>query len=170
MPARTVVLTAVVASCASSLVTLAVALLVLAPSLRAAPDSQMPFTVVRANRFEVVDSHGTLRVELGLYKAQSDEYGYEAAGLTLFDSRSPHTAAMSVSPTTSSLVLGRGPNRPSIMLRMLSSNAADADRVELDMTDQQRIHRLWLGTEGVVRPGYSGYIRDESGQLIWQAP
>jgi hypothetical protein len=53
---------------------------------------------------------------------------------------------------------------------MLSSNAADADRVELDMTDQQRIHRLWLGTEGVVRPGYSGYIRDESGQLIWQAP
>ena len=40
MPVRTAVLTVVVASCVSSLMTLAVSLLVLAPSIRAAPDAQ----------------------------------------------------------------------------------------------------------------------------------
>jgi hypothetical protein len=66
MPARTVVLTALVASCASSLVTLAVALLVLAPSIRAAPDPQAVQPIVRAERFELVNANGMQRVMLGV--------------------------------------------------------------------------------------------------------
>ncbi len=66
MPARTVVLTALVASCVSSLVTLAGALLFLAPAIRAAPDSQAAQPLVRAERFELVDADGMQRAVLGI--------------------------------------------------------------------------------------------------------
>jgi hypothetical protein len=65
MPARTIVLTAVIASCVSSLVTLAATLLVLAPTIRAAPDAQAAQPVVRAERFELVDAQGKLVARLG---------------------------------------------------------------------------------------------------------
>ncbi len=91
MPTRTIVLTALIASCVSSLVTLAVALLVLAPAIRAeageptvptqaaaTPGFGTPWPtstptptsttvpVVRANRFELVDQLGTVWVEMSM--------------------------------------------------------------------------------------------------------
>jgi hypothetical protein len=62
---RTTVLTAFIASCVSSAVTLSAALLVLAPGIRAAPDPQAVQPVVRAERFEVVDQTGNVLARLG---------------------------------------------------------------------------------------------------------
>jgi hypothetical protein len=69
MPARTVVLTALVASCVSSLVTLGVVLLLLPPVIRAAPDPQAAQPVVRAERFELVDPRGQVLAVLGKREA-----------------------------------------------------------------------------------------------------
>jgi hypothetical protein len=66
MPARSLVLIGIVASCVSSLVTLAAALLVLAPAIRAAPDSQAVQPLVRAQKFELVDQGGTVRATIGM--------------------------------------------------------------------------------------------------------
>src|SRR4051812_3474211 len=77
MPTRIIVLTALIASCTSSVITLAVALLVLAPGIRAAPDPQGVQPVVRAERFELLDTSGTVRGSLNMEA--------NGAGLTLRD-------------------------------------------------------------------------------------
>jgi hypothetical protein len=65
MPTCALILTALIASCVSSIVTLMVALLVLAPSTRAAPDPQTVQPVVRAERFELADRSGAVRAIIG---------------------------------------------------------------------------------------------------------
>ncbi|HLH24366.1 MAG TPA: hypothetical protein VK066_17730 [Chloroflexota bacterium] len=65
MSIRAIILTALIASCVSSLVTLTAALLVLAPTIRAAPDSQAAQSVVRAERFELTDRSGAVRAIIG---------------------------------------------------------------------------------------------------------
>ncbi|SRR5712692_9763601 len=65
MPARVVILTAIIASCVSAAVTLAVALLVLPPVIGAAPDPQAAPPLVRAERFELVDPQGKVLAVLG---------------------------------------------------------------------------------------------------------
>ena len=64
MPARALVLTAILAACVSSLLTLVGALLVLAPTIRAAPDPQAVQPLVRAERFELVTPAGEVRAML----------------------------------------------------------------------------------------------------------
>jgi hypothetical protein len=60
-------LTALVASCVSSVVTLAVAHLMLPPNMiRGAPDPQATQPVVRAERFQLVDADGIERAALGI--------------------------------------------------------------------------------------------------------
>jgi hypothetical protein len=98
MPTRTVVLTALIASCVSSLVTLTVALLVLAPGIRAAPDPQAVQPVVRAERFEMLDAAGRVRAVLS-----TERHG---AGLALIDENNQQRIALVVDPDAQSGLSG----------------------------------------------------------------
>ncbi|HLH26115.1 MAG TPA: hypothetical protein VK066_26660 [Chloroflexota bacterium] len=98
MPARSVVLTALIASCVSSLVTLAVALLVLAPSIRAAPDAQATQPVVRAERFELVDVQGNTTAVWGRIAPDiSTTITKPGTGLAFLDPAGQPLAIMGVS-------------------------------------------------------------------------
>lgn len=88
MPTRTIVLTALIASCVSSALTLAAALLILAPASRAAPESQAVQPVLRAERFELIDGTGAVRATLnterhGVGLALRDEGGAQRVALIL---------------------------------------------------------------------------------------
>jgi hypothetical protein len=72
MSPRALVPTALIAACVSSVVTLTVALLVLPPVTRAAPESQAVQAVVRAEQFEVVGADGAVVARLGPQLAPSD--------------------------------------------------------------------------------------------------
>jgi hypothetical protein len=97
MPARTVVLTAVIASCASSLVTLAATLLVVAPGIRAAPDPQATQPLVRAERFELMDAQGNTTAVLGKVPASLSVVPVSGTGLVFLDPSGRARAFMGVS-------------------------------------------------------------------------
>jgi hypothetical protein len=97
MPTRTIVLTALIASCVSSLVTLTVALLVLAPGIRAAPDPQTVQPVVRAERFELMDDNGQIRAVLGRQHGAPDVDGL--IGLVVFGADGVRRLVIALSPT-----------------------------------------------------------------------
>jgi hypothetical protein len=95
MPARILILTALVASGVSSVVTLAVALLVLPPVIRAAPDLQATQPVVRAERFELVGPNGQLRAILGFDQALEQQ---PVVGLILMGPSGQQQAVIGLTP------------------------------------------------------------------------
>ena len=63
---RAVLLPVLVSSLVSAAVALAAAILVFPPHSQAAQNAQPPYPVLRAERFEVVDAQGALRMRLGV--------------------------------------------------------------------------------------------------------
>jgi hypothetical protein len=178
MPARTVVLTAVVASCVSSLVTLAVALLVLAPSIRAAPDAQNSTgSIVRAERFELVDSSGQLQAVLGTLE--------EVVGLTILGPTGEAQVRAAVSGDGLPIVAVRNPTGSTGI--GLAVRADDTALLNVVSASTGRVAvGAGLGTAGitihdpadrgraaiVLRPdGSPGIVLlNEAGQPVWQVP
>ena len=197
MPTRTVVLTAIIASCVSSLVTLAAALLVLAPSIRAAPDLQTAQPVVRAERFEVVDQDGRILARLGqqspgtpvgaLWTSRTslefvDQVGQPRAvigmstndmpALSIADGRGTSVGIgqplMPDGSPTGGVSLSMGTRNEQVRALHLVLGASGSDvRPHLLLFDNNR-PRIELG---VLSDG-SPLIRqlDETDQVIWQAP
>jgi hypothetical protein len=178
MPARALVLTAVIASCVSFLVTLAVALLVLAPTIKAAPDPQAVQTFVRAERFELVDPDGTVRAMLstagnvtglGIGNPSTSGAALLAVGpdgtplLRMQRSDGQATVTMSVSPdNVASIGLGDVAGR-ALQLRA-SASGINGMRVQDDLQHPR-------AEFGVTADGAPfGRLRDETGQPVWQAP
>jgi hypothetical protein len=178
MRARTIVLTAIIASCVSSLVTIAVALLVLAPSIRAAPDLQATQPLVRAERFELVDADGTVRAFLST--------AGDVAGLAIGDPSTSGAALLAVGPVGTPLLrmqrsggqatatisvtpddvasVGLGAVSGRAMLLRAGSSGSSAIRVQDDL--QHPRAEFGVGADGTS----FGRLQDETGQAIWQAP
>ncbi len=154
MHTRALALSALVAAGVSSVLTLAVTLLVLPPVIRAAPDSQSPQPLVRAERIELVDTSGTVRASLNMES--------NGVGLTLRDETG-----------TSRLVLMADP-RVGHGLFVTDQNSRGAVFVGASTSND-------LGVQVTSPEGSKAYIQangstagfavaDSAGRPIWQAP
>jgi hypothetical protein len=177
MPARTVVLTAIIASCVSSLVTLAAALLVLAPSIRAAPDPQAVQPVLRAERFELVDSTGQVNAVLGTHEdvvglivmGPSGDSRVRAAvgtdGFPIVAVRNPTgTAGIGLTVRADDTALFNVVNTSSGRVAV----GAGLGTASADVYDSNDRLRAVVG----MRPDGAPFVvlLDETGQPVWQVP
>ena len=154
MPNRTIALTALIVSCASSLVTLTLALLVLAPGIRAAPDAQALQPILRAERFELVDASGTVRASLNTEAS--------GAGLTLRDETGTSRVVLVTDPHVGHGLFVTGEaTRGAVVVGASTSNTLGIQVTSPD------------GSKALVQAGSTGTgfaVADPAGQSIWQAP
>jgi hypothetical protein len=154
MPTRTIVLTALIASCVSSLVTLTVALFVLPPSIRAAPDPQAVQPVVRAERFELLDANSTVRASLNTEAT--------GAGLTLRDESGTSRVALVTDPRVGHGLFVTGESaRGAVTVGASTTNSLGMQVTSPDGP------RLFVQTN---EAGTGLALVDSTGRLIWQAP
>jgi hypothetical protein len=195
MPTRTIVLTALIASCVSSLVTLTVALLVLAPGIRAAPDPQAPTSTVRTQKLEIVDQRGRVRAAMGTrypLSIRGDDRNVflnldeTPVYLEFFDEHERFRAGLHGLAHGSRLTLvdGYGTWRTSLWA-FGSAGPEQHDYAGLEISDARVRDRVWIGS--VLPQGlwpietnlaydppppvpHTAYLRDADGRVIWQAP
>ncbi|HEY7065305.1 MAG TPA: hypothetical protein VII06_27760 [Chloroflexota bacterium] len=154
MPSRIIVLTALIASCVSSLITLAVALLVLAPAIRAAPEPQAVQPVVRAERFELVDAAGTVRGSLNMEA--------NGAGLTLRDETGTSRVVLVTDPRVGHGLFVTGEATHGAV----AVGASTSNTIGMQVTSPDGA-RLFVQAS----PTGNGFaLLDPAGQMIWQAP
>jgi hypothetical protein len=194
MSARTVALTALVASGVSSLLTLTVTLLLLPLPTRAAPDPQATPQVVRAERFELVDGSGAVRAVLqsATPRVQGasttselilrDETGAPRISLLAHNDGGSVVIYPSANPEVGEArrVLGltmpervAGDAVRSVAMTAVGGIVPDAGfRVNAELSaapGQQRFGpRAGLG----IGPGpdFGLWVNDENGRAVWQAP
>jgi hypothetical protein len=178
MPTRELALTALVASCVSSVVTLAVALLILPPVSRAAPDPQAVQPVVRAERFELVGADGNVRASLGAVA--------NIVGLAIGDPSTSGSVLLAVGPDDtpllrmqrlagqSSITVSINPNDVAVVGLGdvfgpgISLAAGSTGEQTLRVQDGQQHPRVSLG---VAADGASFVrLQDQAGHPVWQAP
>lgn len=175
MPVRSIVLTALIASCVSSALTLAVAWLLWPQVGRAAPEPQATQDVVRTRQLEVVDGEGSPRVVIrtaGLPVDGPEPY----AGIQLMGRDGQARVALTVGTDGSTLQMNDGRRVPRLVLQTLDEDSSQPDGVVgFSVTGRQGPRYIFIGTEvpffGVERPyEYTARISNQSGQTIWQAP
>ena len=132
MPARSIVLTALIASCVSSVLTLAMASLILAPAIHAAPSAQDVQPVVRAERFDLVDTGGTVRARLEVDPTQG-------TGLSLRDESGRSRMVALVHPSSGAGVVVVSPTNP--QRRVFMGTSAN-DAVGIYIADDTG-HPVW---------------------------
>jgi hypothetical protein len=153
MPSRSLALTALVAACTSSVITLAVALSALPAAIRAAPDSQAPPRLVQAERFELVDSSGAVRASLDMES--------NGVGLTLRDESGTSRVVLVADPR-----VGRGlfvtdqTSRGAVFV-----GASTANNIGLQVTSPQ-------GPKAYIQANATGTgfgVTDSAARPVWQA-
>jgi hypothetical protein len=154
MPTRTIVLTALSASCVSSLVTLGVALLLLAPALRVGPNLQAVQSVMRAERFDLLDTNGTVRASL-----HTEAQG---AGLILRDATDTSRVVLVTDPGVGHglFVIGEAA-RGAVVVGASTSNTLGLQVTSAD------------GSRAYVQTGSAGTgfaVADAMGRSLWRVP
>ena len=166
MPARTVVLTALVASCVTSLVTLAVAAVIFAHTSHAQANPQGPIPLIRAQRIELVGSDGAPRARLEVRRVPN--VGEEYAVLMLMDGSGGQPVYLEGNSRGGGILLNDGHNNTRVNIGALTlGNGADL-HAGLWVLDEAQNPRNEVGIG--LNPNYSVNVWDADKHVVWQAP
>jgi hypothetical protein len=147
---RTMVVVAIFSALTAAFVAFAVAALVQPTISRAGPAEQTAAPIVRAQRFELVDSNGTLRAVLGV--GPSDNWTV----LQLNDENGDVHIGMAVAADQAGMALGQGDLHSHIQMSLVGEEPAIQVRNEAGAV-------AVLGVKADGRLGYAGI--DRTGQV-----